>query len=188
MRGTRIAAVAACNLSFGVADIHALEVERVDSGYRDKQYQLTLDIVLDAPSDRVQAILRDYRSYPRLDARILEAEIVSRTNPHELLLYTKLRACFGVFCKNVKRVERVLEADNDLRAAVLPEQSEVLRGDTHTRLTPLDGRTRIVYVTSIAPGFWIPAFVGRPLMLRTLRDASIELFRNVERQAQSGVP
>jgi len=163
---------------------HAFEVEHVESKYQDKEFHLSLTVVLDAPADRVASVVRDYRKYPRLDARILEAKVLSRDAPDQLLLYTKLRACFGVFCRNVKRVERVHEGEHELEATVLPEQSEIVKGETRTELTPLGQRTRVSYTTGIAPGFWVPAFGARSLMLHTLRDASVELFRNVERQAQ----
>ncbi|HYM34023.1 MAG TPA: hypothetical protein VET48_01440 [Steroidobacteraceae bacterium] len=166
----------------------AFEIERAETKFQDKQYQLTLALVVDAPIDRVQSVLRDYRNYPRLDARILEAKVLKRDTQDELLLYTMLHACFGVFCKNVKRVERVQEREHELQATVLPEQSEITSGDTRTQLTSLDGKTRVTYVTRIAPGFWIPPFVGRALMLRTLRETSIGLFRNVEQKARSSAP
>ena len=165
----------------------ALEIEQADSKYLDKQYRLTLVTVVEASRERVQAVLRDYRNYPKLDPRILEARVMERTGPNEVVLYTKLRACFGVFCRTIKRVERVEEGDNDLRASVLPDQSDATQGETRTQLTALNGRTRITYSTQIAPGFWIPPFIGRALMLRTLREASVDLFRRVEQQAQGQV-
>jgi len=170
------------------SNAQAFEIEHAESKYQDKQYRLALTLVLDVPADRVRAVLRDYRNYPRLDARILEASVLKRETPDRLLLYTKLHACFGFFCRNVKRVERVQEGDAGLQAVVLPDQSEVSSGETQTQLLSLGARTRVTYATGIAPGFWIPAIVGRPLMLRTLREASIELFRNVERQAKSEKP
>jgi hypothetical protein len=184
---TRWQAIAAVTLSAICLSARSLEIEQADSKYRDKHYQLTLITVVDAPRDRVQAVLRDYYNYPQLDARILEANVLSRPAAHEVLLFTKLRACFGVFCRTVKRVEHVQEQDNDMLASVVPEQSEITSGETRTQLTALDGRTRISYTTSMVPGFWIPSFIGRPLMLRTLRDASIDLFRRVEQQAQMQV-
>jgi hypothetical protein len=166
----------------------AFEIEHVESKYQDKQYRLALTMVLDAAPDRVQSILRDYANYPKLDPRILEAKVLERAAPNEALLYTKLQACFAFFCRSVKRVERVREFDDDLQATVIPGQSEVTSGETRTQLSAIgtdkDAKTRVTYTTGIAPGFWIPSIIGRPLMLRTLREASIELFRNVERQAQ----
>src|SRR5689334_19903711 len=137
------------------------EIERADTKFQDKEFRLSLTVVLDAPADRVRRIVRDYQNYPHLDARILETKVLSRAAPDQLLLYTKLRACFGVFCRNVKRVERVQEGDNDSTATVLPEQSEVSRGETHTQLTALGERTRVTYTTGIAPAFWVPALVAR---------------------------
>ncbi len=176
--------IAAIVLSMSCSAAHALTVEHLDSKYRDRQYQLTLVAVIDAPRERVQDILRDYAHYPKLDARIVEATVISRDGPHEVVLSTKLRACFAVFCRTVKRVERVQERDNELLAKVLPAQSEVTSGETHTQLQALGEQTRVSYSTSIAPGFWIPPLIGRALMLRTLREASLDLFRRVEHEAQ----
>lgn len=185
MSRTRWVVAGVCVLALGVHDAPAFEVEAMDTRYLDRQYELKLVVVLDAPLPRVRAVLGNYANYPRLDARILEAKVLSRPAVDEVLLYTVLRACFGIVCRNVKRVERVREYAHALEAVVLPEQSEVLRGETRTELTALDQRTQVDYHTRMAPGFWVPAFVGRSLMLRTLREASLELFRNIEAQARS---
>lgn len=163
----------------------AFEIERVETKFQDKQYHLALTMLLDAPADRVASVLRDYPNYPNLDPRILEAKVLAHESPDAVLLYTKLHACFSFFCRNVKRVERVEESADDLHARVVPQQdSDVVSGETRTEWSQVGDRTRITYTTAIAPGFWIPAFIGRPIMLRTLREASIDLFRNVERQAK----
>jgi hypothetical protein len=164
-------------------NVPALEIERAVSEYANHEYRVELDLVLHASPARVEAILRDYDNYPALDASILESKILSRPDAMTVLLYTKLRACSGVFCRTVKRVERVQESPLELLAVVVPAQSDVLSGRTHTVLQTLDGRTRVRYQTSVAPKFWVPGFIGRPLMLRTLREASLDLFRHIETRA-----
>jgi hypothetical protein len=58
-------------------------------------------------------------------------------------------------------------------------------GETRMRLSEVDGgRTQVSYQTRLKPAFWIPALVARGIMLRTLEDATIELFQNVEKRAQ----
>jgi hypothetical protein len=53
------------------------------------------------------------------------------------------------------------------------------------QLSPSEnGGTLVHYRTSITPGFWIPSVVGRRWMLRTLEDATGDLFMNVEMKAQ----
>ncbi len=163
----------------------ALEAEQVESVYQDKQFRCEVVAVLDAPATAVQAVLRDYEAYPELDGRILQARVLGRPTPTTALLETKLRACFGPFCRTVRRVEEVVEAPLELSATTDPAKSDVRFGETHTLIEPVDdSRTRIIYRTSIVPGFWVPALGGRRWMLRTMEEATVELFENVEERAQ----
>lgn len=163
---------------------HAFAVERAEARYADKRYQFELVATLDAPVDRVQSVLMDYEQYPTLDPRILESRVLERPEEHVAMLQTTVRMCFGPFCRNVKRVERVEEAEAGLNAVADPQRSDVSAGETHTVLTTYESGTRVTYRTSIEPGFWIPAVIGRRWMLNTLRDATIELFKHVELRAQ----
>ena len=98
---------------------------------------------------------------------------------------TLLRACFGPICKNVKRIERVEETPLGLVAVTDPARSDMKFGETRMQLASLDEeRTQVSYQTRLKPDFWIPALVARGIMLRTLEDATIELFQNVEKRAQ----
>jgi len=170
----------------------AFEVEYSKVYYADRRYHCDLVVVLAAPLDRVQAVLRDYERYPQLDSRILRARVLERPAPDVVILGTTLRACFGPFCRNVDRVERVAELTHALVAITDPARSDVSFGETHTRLAPTAdvdadrGATRVSYSTSIAPGFWLPAFVGRRWMLRTLQGTTLQLFMNVEKEATQG--
>jgi hypothetical protein len=162
----------------------AFEIEHAEAHYRDHEYRVELSIVLDASPERIESILRDYASYPALDNSILEAKVLSRPSLDAVILFTKLRGCSGLFCRTVNRVERVEQEPLGLTATVIPEQSDVISGRTHTVLQTLNGRTRVHYQTSVVPKFWVPGLIGRPLMLRTLREASLDLFRHVEARAK----
>ena len=164
---------------------HALDVQRADTRYHDGRYELELEATVHAPADEVERVLRNYADYPTLDARVLEAKVLERTSANELLLYSRLRACFAFICRGVERVERVEERHHELVAESLPERSDVRFGLTHTQISTLGpSTTRVVYRTQIEPKFWVPRFIGRRAMLGTLRDATIELFTQVERSAR----
>jgi hypothetical protein len=163
----------------------AFEIEKSDTRYVDRRYQCELSVKLDAPPDKVEAVLRDYERYPSLDTRILQARVLERPEPNVVVLETTVRVCFGWFCRNVTRVERVQESQHALAATADPHRSDVKFGETSTQLAPDEnGGTLVHYRTSITPGFWIPAVVGRRWMLRTLEDASGDLFMNVEMRAK----
>jgi hypothetical protein len=167
---------------FDAAD--AMDVERANAQYKDREYRIELDLVLHEPAARIEAVLRDYASYPSLDAGILESKVLSRPDATTVMLYTKLRACSGLFCRTVQRVERVQESPFELLAVAVPEQSDVVSGQSHTVLQTVAGGTRVSYRLTILPKFWVPPFIGRAVMLRTLREVSLNLFRQVEVRAQ----
>lgn len=164
----------------------AMESERVASEFTDKQFRCELVALLDAPVTAVEAVLRDYDSYPKLDRRILQARVIERPSATSATLETTVRACFGPFCRRVRRVEVVEEAPNTLSAITDPARSDVRFGETHTVIEAVNStQTRVIYRTSIVPGFWVPALGARAWMLRTLEEATVSLFENVEVRAQA---
>jgi Polyketide cyclase / dehydrase and lipid transport. len=163
----------------------AFGIDSSDASYVDHQYRYEMDVTLDAPIDHVEAVLRDYEHYPELDPRILQARVLERPSPNLVLLETMLRACFGPFCRNVRRVERVEEMPHALTAITDAARSDVEFGETYMQLsTAANGGTRVLYRTSITPRFWVPPLYGRHWMLNTLEDATNDLFMNVEMKAK----
>lgn len=170
----------------GAACAHAFEVQHAQAQFIEREYRLEMTALLQAPIDAVERVLRDYAGYTTLDPRILEAQVLERPEQNVTILATKLRACFGLVCRTVHRVERVEESVHALLAITDPQRSDMKFGETHTQLaeeTP--ERTRVTYRTRLKPDFWVPAFFARRLMLKTLQEATIELFRRVEQQAQT---
>ena len=164
---------------------YALTIEHANASYKDKHYEFEMIAIVDAPVERVQAVLRDYESYKELDPRILDAHVIERPTDYISILETTLHVCFGPFCRNVKHVEHVEEAPLQLSAIADPERSDVKYGETRMKLSVSEGRTRVSYHTSIVPNFWIPAVAGRRWLLNTLADGTTDLFRQVEKKAQA---
>jgi hypothetical protein len=168
-----------------ISPAYAFELKTVQTQFAHSRYELELEAKVAAPLANVKAVLLDYTAYPSLDSRILEAKILERPEAGSALLYTKLRACLGWFCRNVNRTERVNQQGDSLVATVIPEKSDVSYGETRMELTADGDSTHIRYCTSISPDFWIPALIGRRLMLNTLRDATLDLFKHVEARAKA---
>ena len=187
MACTHIAALLICVLAADCAE--ALDVQRADTHYDNGRYELELEATIHAPPDEVQRVLRNYAAYPQLDARVLDSKVLERMNGGEVLLYSRVRACFAFICRGVERVERVEERPYELVATAVPERSDVKFGLTQTQISTSGPQTtRLVYRTQIEPKFWVPRIVGRRAMLSTLREATIDLFTQVERTAQQPAP
>ncbi len=168
---------------------HAFNIEHSEARYADKHFQYELVVTLDAPIERVEAVLRNYAEYPSLNHRILRSSVLERPAPDVVTLETKVEVCFGWFCRNVTRVERVQESKYALLAVADPKRSDVKFSETRSELTPgHHGATRVKYVTNVVPAFWVPPVGGRRMLLRTLEKETRDLFMNVEQKAQGPAP
>lgn len=176
---------AALSLLSVVLPAQAFTIEHSAARYVDKHFQYEMVVTLDAPIHRVEEVLRDYAQYPSLDPRILSAKVLERPAQDVVTLETTVRVCYGPFCRNVKRVERVAESQYVLLAIADPARSDVQFSETRSELSEaLHGTTRVKYVTDVVPDFWVPAIGGRRMMLKTLEIATSDLFMNVERKAR----
>jgi hypothetical protein len=168
-----------------VQDARAFEVDASEATYVNGMFHVIFEGVLDAPPAGVEAVLRDYTRYPTIDTRIRRAELVSRNADGTLFVRTLIDACAGFFCRTVKRVERVEHGPGKLSATVIPAQSDMRQGMAHTYWRADGDGTHVRYVAEFQPDFWVPTLIGRSIALRALRESTLQLFRNVEHEANA---
>lgn len=176
-----------CALSWSATvPCHALDVEVLVVGERDGAYFVEFEAVLEAPAADVIAVLTDYAHYTSLDPRIAEARIVGESDGWPLL-FTRLRGCLGSWlCRDMDRYERITESAGLVVAESIPGMGDLVHGRTVTHFEPQGTRTHIRYRTDFEPSFWMPRFLVRKAMLRTLETATRGMFVNVESRAQRG--
>jgi hypothetical protein len=177
-------ALLAAGILLGACPAPALTVEKLVTELRDGVYRVSFVAVLTAPPSSVGAVLQDYSAYPSLDGRIRSSERLASEPGGAILLRTRIHACEGLFCRNVTRVERVEAGPDNLVATVIPALSQLRRGLTRTTWKALDAGTRVSYDAEFEPDFWVPDFIGRLFAGHSLRESTLELFSNVERQAR----
>jgi hypothetical protein len=170
-------------LALCIGPARALDVAVLEARYEQGRYRVMLDAVVDAPAENVRSVLNDFAGYAQLDRRIRSSQVIGG-QAGQVLLKTRVHACAGWFCRDVNRVERVTLSDDALVAEVVPERSDFRGGDTRTEWGAVNGGTRIRYQARFTPDFWIPAILGRALVLRSLRESTLELFSNVEERAR----
>ena len=162
----------------------ALDRVTLDTTVAGGVYRVTFDAVIDAPVDRVASVLVDFVGYAALDSRIRSSEVVGHTADGAPLLRTWIRACAAFFCRDIRRVERVVVGDGVLVATALPGQSDVRSSVARTEWQAEGDRTRVRYEAEFTPDFWVPAIVARRYAARMLRESVLEVFQNVEERAR----
>ena len=178
-------AAAALALLASALPAAALEVRANEASYADGTFRVVFEGVLQAAPTQISAVLLDYTRYSIIDPRIREATLVARESDAALRVRTKIEACAGFFCRTVERVERFEHAPGQLVATVIPELSDMRHGEARTTWTVGADGTRVRYEAQFEPDFWVPGFVGHGLAIRALRESTLALFRNVEREANA---
>jgi hypothetical protein len=171
-------------LVFAMPAAAAMTIERLEAGEDGPRYHVTFEARLQAPADRVMRVLQDYSGYPALDARIIEARVTTAGDGGRVL-FTRLRGCVGsVFCRDMARYERLTEGDRLLVAEAIPGRGDLASGRAETRIQDDGAGSRVIYRSVFEPAFWMPRWLVRSAMQRTLEDGTRRMFENVERRAQ----
>ena len=172
-----------CLLLAASADsLYAAELRSLEMGEDGARHWLRMEVVLAAPPAAVYSVITDYDKLTRLHRNIVGSEVVGRIDARTVEVYTLIRACIvGVFCRRVKRVERITENPPDsLEAEALPERSDLAYGRVHWRLEPEARGSVLYYESEIEPDFWVPRLFGKALLAKMIERTTVEMIEQVE--------
>ncbi len=181
---SRPAALSFLTIAFFPAATQALSVQSLEANLQDGVYRIVLVARVDAPVEGVAAVLTDYAAYRKLDPQILASTVLPPDDQGGELVRTVVRACAGLFCRKVERVERVERREGELIATVVPVRGELKSGLTRTTWQAADDATSVTYEAEFVPDFWVPSLIGRRYAVRALKASTLELFGNVEKRAR----
>jgi hypothetical protein len=163
----------------------AIDVSKLQVREEGRRYVVELEAQLDADPGAVMRVLTDFANYPALDSRIILARSSMRNG--KPLLFTRLRGCLGsVFCRTMDRYELLEELPGRVVATAIPGEGDLKYGLTVIRVESRGGGTRIRYRNEFDPSFWMPRWLVRKAMYKTLHDGTLEMFRAIERRAGPG--
>lgn len=162
------------------------EVEIRDLHHDGDRYFLSIEARIDASPLAVFAVVTDYDGIHRLHRRVRESRVVGRLDARTTEVFTLLRGCVAaLFCKTIRRVERVTESPpGGLVATVIPEKSDLRYGEVRWRLEPDGEGTVLHYDSEVEPDFWVPAILGDALFKRSLGRTTTRMIETVEALAR----
>ncbi len=150
-----------------------------------EHYLIDLQMQIEAPRDKVYALITDYAHLDRLSDSIQSSQILKRISARETQVKLVSEGCVLFFCQTVTQVQNVHELDNDyIHIMVEPTLSDVKLNNQLWRIEAIDShRTRIYYSADIVPDFWIPPLIGSWIFQGKLLEEATELINNVEKMA-----
>jgi hypothetical protein len=176
--------LAACMAGYGwSASLKTVEVKR-----EHDRYQVVADTHLQAPPAAIYAVLMDFDhdGYQQISEIYKESTYLPPDNDGTPLVYTRVEGCLLLFCRSMRRVERLEVVEPSfIRATVLPERSDFKYSLAEWKLEPEGDGTRVVYRMEMEPAFWLPPFVGPWFLKRTLLRGAPTAVERIEELAQA---
>jgi hypothetical protein len=161
--------------------VAASHMVRLDVQQQADRYVISAEMVVDAPVDSVRAILTDYATVGRLSDSITGSRVIGSQRDGGLRVLTTIRNCILFFCRDLRIVEDVVEDEQGrILRSVVPEASSFRSGQASWQLVGAGDTTRIVHHAQLEPDFWIPAWVGRVMVIDTLRREILSSFEKLD--------
>ncbi len=149
-------------------------------GTHEGHYLLRIDMLIDADTERVRALLTDYAHLDRLSPSITQSELLE-SNPPKYRLRVTTDGCMLFFCRELVQVQEVTELNGGyILVTVVPEMSDFTYSQNMWRIRNQNDRTRVTYSSDLVPGFWIPPLVGTSIFKNKLLEETRQLIENLE--------
>lgn len=164
------------------------ELKSVDVTRDRDRYEVVADTHLDAAPGAIYAVLIDFDhdGYQQISEIYKESAYLPPDSDGTPLVYTRVEGCLLLFCRSMRRVERLeVEKPRFIRATAVPERSDFKYSMAEWTLEPEGSGTRVVYRMVMEPAFWLPPFVGPWFLKRTLLHGAPTAVGRIEELAQA---
>jgi hypothetical protein len=176
--------IAGCSASVLPATLRSVDV----TFDRDlDRYHLVADTHLDAPPLAIYDVLVDFDNdrYSRISDIYKESGYLAPDKDGTPLVYTRVEGCLLLFCRSMRRVERLeVIKPRFIKATVVPDRSDFKYAEAEWTLEPEGAGTHVVYRMDMVPDFWLPPYVGPGFLKKTLMRGGVDAVNHIEKLAQ----
>ena len=158
-------------------------LERVDVTHVDGRFHLEADSFLGASPAAISAVLLDFENdaYSQISEVYKESDYLEPDADGTPLVYTRIEGCLLVFCRSMRRVERLeVVTPTFIRSTVVPERSDFRYATSEWTLEPEGIGTRVSYRMALEPDFWLPPIIGPMYLRRVLLRGGVDAVERIE--------
>ena len=158
----------------GMSAVQAMTLVNSDVQHENGSYRVSFEFTVDAPSNRVRALMSDFAHYDRLVASITESKILEGAPSGTTRIKLVINDCVLLFCRSLTRIEDIVtEPNGDIVTTVLPEHSDFSHAVERWRIVPNGAGTRVYYNARLTPSIFIPPLIG-PIAVKYKIRAQLE--------------
>ena len=172
----------ACLMVFVVPGAQAAKIESLEVRKDGRSYSADAEFVINAPYDVVLDAFTSFDRLAQLNSAVVSSEFEALADG-DLRVSTRVKDCVAIFCRTVSMVEDInITDDSQVTAAIVPELSDFADGQTVWEFSDLGSKTRVRYRSELTPKFWIPSFIGKRAIRKTLKRQIRATSTNLEMQ------
>lgn len=147
-------------------DIRDLQVTRDGASYR-----VNFDVLIPVASAHVEALLRDYRQWPRLSDTLTESQLLLTLPDGRQRVRIVFNSCVFIFCKTIAQTKDMDSREHgDIRTVMVPAQSDFSSGWEHWQIRSTKNMTQVQYHAEFSPSFSLPPVIGPWILKARLRQ------------------
>lgn len=158
----------------GMSAAQAMTLVNSDVQHENGSYRVSFEFTVDAPTDRVRALMSDFARLDRLVASITEIRVLEGAPSGSTRIRMVMNDCVLFFCRSLTRIEDIVtEPNGDIVTTVLPEHSDFSYAVERWRIVPDGSGTRVHYNAQLTPSIFIPPLIG-PIAVKYKIRAQLE--------------
>ena len=170
---------------FALFPVFADSLDEATVFEKDGIYHIYITAKIAATEEHVRQVLTDYVHVYRLSDSVIESKVLESPIDGKELVQSRVLCCTALFCREVMRVDEISMLESgDLQAVIIPEQSDFISGTAVWEITSMGDSTRLTYIASIEPGFFIPPVLGTQMVINNMRNEFKTTFYRIEHIAR----
>ena len=164
-----------------MAPAQAAELLEFEFERAAQRYSVTSVAYIDVPPPGVYAVLTDYAQLHRISNLVVASADIGVNEDGDRLVYTLNHGCLAMFCRSLKKVERLqAEPFALIITEALPARSDVAFSHSEWRLKKEGRGTRLEYRLSTDINFWVPPVIGNFVLSRWLKKGATNAVQRIE--------
>lgn len=175
--------LAALALLLCLGEARALQVQALDVRREGGSYHVAVNVLIEAPQPRVQAILSDAAALPKLDPSIKAVRATPMGEGQRI--ESELEQCLFGFCRDLLHVQQVVAVEGEIRAETLAEPGSSFKsGAARWQLAAEGAATRLIFTARTEPDLWLPPVIGPAALMMQLREKTLASLQVLEQLAR----
>ena len=180
-----------CGLLLATGVALGAETVEVQVERDDDAFHIYFEIFLDAPADRVKAVLSDYAHLHELSSGIVRSDVVAGSAGGDATVDITLKPCVWLLCKTMRKTSMAkINAYGAIVYDVIPESSDFKYGREQVIVNKgrAPDQSRVTYNAKLVPKFFVPPLVGSWLIRRHIVQNLEASSVRVEERARQYAP